>query len=199
MVRRKVEVRREEILDAAVAEVTRSGFARLRVVDVAHALGCSSALVFYHFETKDRLLAQAFDHAVEDGVARLQEALSRDGNATDRLRGVLALYLPRGSAPGWTLQVDAWAEALRTPELRTSAKRLERRWREALAEVIADGVAEGSFRCADPEAAAWRLTAFLDGLSVQATVYHTIGRRQLAAWARDAAAAEVGIDPQSLA
>jgi AcrR family transcriptional regulator len=191
-------VRREEILDAAVAEVARSGFAHLRVTDVAQALGCSSALVFYHFETKDQLLAQAFDHAVEGDLARLEEVTGSPRSATERLRGVLRLYLPRGSAPGWTLQIDAWAEALRTPQLRTSVRRLERRWRAAVATVLADGVAEGTFTCEDPETAAWRLTAYLDGLSLQATVYSTIGRRELAAWATRATALLVGIDAQEL-
>lgn len=198
MVRRKVEVRREEILDAAVAEVARSGFAGLRVVDVAHALGCSSALVFYHFETKDQLLARAFDHAVEGDLARLTEVADSGRSATERLRGVLRLYLPRGSAPGWTLQLDAWAEAMRTPEMRASVKRLERQWRRAVAKVLADGVAEGVFTCEDPDTAAWRLTAYLDGLSVAATVYSSIGRRELSDWAMRATALVVGVDAQDL-
>lgn len=198
MVRQQVEVRREEILDAAVAVVARSGFGRVRVTDVARELGCSSALVFYHFETKDHLLARAFEHAVEGDLARLGEVTSSGRDAVDRLRGVLRLYLPRGSSPGWTLQVDAWAEAMRSPTLRASAKRLEHQWRHAVAQVIVDGVAEGSFTCADPDAAAWRLTALLDGLSVQATVYGAIGRRQVASWAREAVAAEVGVQAESL-
>jgi AcrR family transcriptional regulator len=193
VVRRKVEVRREEILDAAVLEVGRSGFARLRVTDVAAALGCSSALVFYHFETKDRLLADAFEHAVEGDLARLDRAVRRGDDATDRVRRILRLYAPQGAAPGWTLQVDAWAEALRTPELRATARRLDQRWKAALADVIAEGAAEGSFTCADPAAAAWRLTALLDGLAVHATVYGSLSRHRLAEWARAAAAAELGV------
>jgi AcrR family transcriptional regulator len=198
VVRRTVEVRREEILDAAVAEVARTGFARVRVVDVAKALGCSSALVFYHFETKDQLLARAFEHAVEGDLARLTAVTSSGHDATDRLARVLRLYLPRGSAPGWTLQVDAWAEALRTPALRTSVRRLEKQWRAAVAQVLADGVAEGTFGCTDPETAAQRLTAYLDGLCVQATVYSAIGRHQLGDWARSAAALVVGINADAL-
>lgn len=198
MVRRKVEVRREEILDAAVLEVGRSGFARLRVIDVAAALGCSSALVFYHFETKDRLLAEAFEHAVEGDLARLATTVARGRDATDKVRRILRLYAPQGAAPGWTLQVDAWAEALRTPDLRTTARRLDQRWKAALAEVLAEGVAEGTFTCADTAAAAWRLTAFLDGLSVHATVYGSLSRKQLAEWARAAAAAELGVAAEDL-
>ena len=69
---------------------------------------------------------------------------------TDRVRRILRLYAPQGAAPGWTLQVDAWAEALRTPELRATARRLDQRWKAALAGVIAEGVAEGTFTLRRP-------------------------------------------------
>jgi AcrR family transcriptional regulator len=119
--RRSVEVRREEILAATVAEVQRSGLAATRVADVASALAISPALVFYHFETKDRLLADAFAYAAERDLVRLDKVVHARGTATQRLRAVLTLYSPSGSTPpGWTLWVDAWAAALRNPELRST-------------------------------------------------------------------------------
>jgi AcrR family transcriptional regulator len=194
MARRKVEVRREEILATTVAQVARLGFANTRVSDVAAALGISPGLVFYHFVSKDRLLAAALEHAVESDLARLDVALARGQDPYDRLVQLLRLYAPEGKAPGWTLWIDAWASALREPTLRRTMRRLDVRWRHALQGVITDGVDHGSFRCADPHASAQRLTALLDGLSVQVTVGRTVSRRQMAAWVRDAAAAELGAD-----
>ena len=57
-----------------------------------------------------------------------------------------------------------------------------------------DGVASGEFRCADPEATAWRLTALLDGLGLQVTVHDgVLSRDQLLRYVRTAAAAELGV------
>ncbi len=58
--RRSVELRREEILDATLEQIDRLGLAATRVSDVAQSLDVSTALVFYHFGTKDDLLAGAF-------------------------------------------------------------------------------------------------------------------------------------------
>ena len=149
--RRKVEVRREEILDAAVLEVGRSGFARLRVTDVAAALGCSSALVFYHFETKDRLLAEAFEHAVEGDLARLAATVARGRDATDKVRRILRLYAPQGAAPGWTAAGRRLGGG--PAHAATSAPR-HAAWtsagRRSSPRCVAEGVAEGTFTCADP-------------------------------------------------
>ena len=84
MARRKVEVRREEILRATVDEVTRLGFAHTRVADVAEALGISTGLVFYHFESKDALLSDAFAYAAERDLERLDKAVSGRGSTPRR-------------------------------------------------------------------------------------------------------------------
>ena len=103
MARRKVEVRREEILAATEAEVTKRGFARTRVGDVAEALGVSSALIFYHFGTKEKLFAEALGHAVERDLARLDSAVAKASDPVDAVRRILSLYSPQGESSGWTI------------------------------------------------------------------------------------------------
>jgi AcrR family transcriptional regulator len=196
--RRKVEVRREEILAAAEAEVTKRGFARTRVADVADALGVSTALVFYHFGTKEKLFAEALEHAVARDLARLDTVVAKATDPVDGVRRILALYSPQGNANGWTVWVDAWAESLREPEMREMSRRLDVRWKDVLADQIRQGVAAGLFECEDAEGAAWRLSALLDGLAVQVMVHRNLTKKQLAHWVRGAAGAELGIDPDRL-
>jgi AcrR family transcriptional regulator len=193
--RRSVEVRREEILRTTVDVVTAQGFAATRVADVADALGVSTALVFYHFESKDRLLSDAFGYAAERDLDRLAAIAGSAEPAGTRLSRILTLYGP-GPRPTqtWPLWIDAWAAALRIPELQDVSRRLDVHWKDTVASVIADGVASGEFSCADPGAAAWRITALLDGLAVQATVHKgTVSRATMLRWVHDAAARELGL------
>jgi AcrR family transcriptional regulator len=193
-----VEVRREEILAAAEAEVTKRGFARTRVGDVAEALGVSTALIFYHFGTKEKLFAEALEHAVKRDLDRLEEAVAKASDPVDGVRRMLQLWSPQGNANGWTVWVDAWAESLREPEMRAMSRRLDVRWKEALADQISRGNDAGLFRCEDPEGAAWRLSALLDGLAVQVMVHRNLTKKQLAVWVRGAAAYELGVEPALL-
>src|ERR687892_301538 len=86
MGRRKVEVRREEILAATVEEMQRLGMDHTRVQDVAQALGVSTGLLFYHFDSKDNLLAAGLEYAAERDLARLDRALTRGRTPLERLR-----------------------------------------------------------------------------------------------------------------
>lgn len=198
MGRRKVEVRREEILIATIAEIEKSGMTALRVSDIAGGLGVSSGLAFYHFETKDALLVEALEYAVVRDAELLDRALANEGEPLERLRRVLTSYGPIGAAHGWTLWIEAWSTALREPSIQASLRKLDKRWRDALEHVINEGVATGAFTCSDPLGTVARIGALLDGLSVAALVYKSVNRSQLQAWVRDAAADELGIGRSQL-
>ncbi len=198
MARRGVTVRREEILAATVELIDANGLAQTRVKDVAGALGISPGLVFYHFDTKDALLAEAFRHAVRQDLGRLERAMKRATDPVDRLRRILAIYGPQGRAAGWRVWIDAWALAQREPAIRRMLRHLDDEWAAGLLETVQRGVADGSFVCTDPQAAVARIGALLDGLSVAALVYRSVTRTQLRTWVSDAAAHEVGIDPALL-
>ena len=199
MGRRQVEVRREEILAATVEQAGRLGMHGLRVQDVATALGVSTGLVFYHFATRDKLLAAALEYAVDRDLARLDRVLERANGPLDRLRRVIAGYGPTGAAPGWTLWIDAWAMALRHPPIRTALRHLDARWRTALHAAVVDGVDNGVFRCADPAGTVARIGGLLDGLSVATLVYRSVTKAELRTWIREAVASELGIAAEDLA
>jgi AcrR family transcriptional regulator len=197
--RRKGEVRRDEILRAAVRELERRGFAHTRVADIAAELGVSTALVFYHFDTKEALFAAAFADAAERDVRRLEEAVAAEGPSTTKLRAILRLYAPVGAASGWPLWIDAWAAAMREPALRRVSRRLDVRWKDAVAAVITAGVDNGELTCPDPHAAAWRITAMLDGLAVQVTVHKgVVTRTELSTWVAELTERELGLPSGAL-
>jgi len=196
--RRTAELRREEILTTTLDVVERGGLAATRVSDVAAALGVSPALVFYHFRTKDDLVAAAFAHAAERDVAALEEIAASADAPLDRLRRMLRLYGPTGSATGWQLWIDAWALAQREQEIQAVMRRMDQRWCAVLRDVVESGVASADFHCPDPAAAVTRISALLDGLSVATLVYRSVTRAQLRRWVAEAVARELDLDPELL-
>lgn len=198
-VRLSVAERREELLRAAVEQIEARGVAAVRIADIASALGVSNALVLYHFATKEKLVAAAFTHAAEGDLARLRKILGRRTTALRRLRAAVRWYAPTGQAKGWRLWIEGWAAALREPALQEVTRELDRQWKAAIAEVIAQGVAAEEFRCPDPSGTALRLTALLDGLAVQLTSYPGgVSRARAREWVDEALARELGLEREEL-
>ncbi|MEU2155163.1 TetR/AcrR family transcriptional regulator [Streptomyces sp. NPDC019396] len=197
--RLSVAERREELLRAAVEQIEARGVAAVRIADVASALGVSNALVLYHFETKEKLVAAAFAHAAQADLAHLRRILNRRTSALRRLRAAVRWYAPTGQAKGWRLWIEGWASSLRDPALRDVARDLDQQWKAALTAVITEGSAAGELHCDDPASAAWRLTALLDGLAVQMTAYGgTLTRAAMLAWTDEALARELGLEREAL-
>jgi AcrR family transcriptional regulator len=171
--RPKIEHLRKPQIVAAAAEVLyERGLFDTRIGDIAERAGTSAATILYYFESKDKLLEEAVDYADRLFYERISEGLAGHANARDKL-----VYLIEETSLGpvgfsdWTLWMEVWVRARRSPELRASYPRLDRRQRELIAEIVKEGQREGEFEQeVDPVEFALGLSALLDGLGVQVTL-----------------------------
>ena len=85
------EVRREQMIRAALEVIQERGFPDTRIADVAQRAGVSPALVIYYFGTKDSLLTEAMRYS-EDAFYDLgARRMAAAANAKARLEEIVAL------------------------------------------------------------------------------------------------------------
>lgn len=162
-------IRRPQILAAAAEVIAERGVAATRIADVAERCGVSPPAVLYWFDSKEKLLAEALtaddDRFYEELAGRLAD------EATPRERMVALIEAAAESADEFALWMELWTWALRDPDLRAARERFDSRWRAAIEQVVADGIAAGEFGAdVDPAQAALAIAALIDGLTVQAAL-----------------------------
>lgn len=183
MKRMNVQERRLEVLAETVNQIRERGMAALRISDIAEGMDVSSALIIYHFETKENLLVEALRYAAERDLLKLRRIMRASGSPGRRLMEALAWYAPTGQARGWKLWVDAWSASMWVPALTVVLADLQEQWTRAIAAVIDEAVAEANLPPVESHDAATRLTSFLDGLAVRMLVHkEEIGRTELHNW-----------------
>jgi AcrR family transcriptional regulator len=163
---------RQRILDAAVRRIAHEGIDGVRIARIAMDARVSAALVHYHFDSRDALLAEAIDHSYElAGEARTAEFTTAPGSAA-RLAAMIeqCLPLPGPQRDDWLLWVELWLRAARRPDLRATAARLYGRLHAWFADEIAAGVEAGELRANDVDRTADLVIALLDGYGVRALV-----------------------------
>jgi len=153
---------RERILDAAVLRIASDGIDAVRIARIAMDARVSTALVHYHFATREALLAEALEHSYETAG----DVPEFKGDSVTRLKAMIdqCLPLPGELERDWVLWVELWLRAVRHPELRPTAAKLYARmkaWFQAAIE-------EGEFGVADAGAIADRTLALIDGLGLRA-------------------------------
>jgi AcrR family transcriptional regulator len=162
---------RERILHAACELIAERGIGGARIAQIAKAAGVSTALVHYHFRTREVLLAETLDYAFDLASAvRLRPAGDNgDGSAAKRLADVVEQSLPT-TDPGrreWQLWAELWLGAARDPSLRPIAAQMYARYRTWIAAAIAEGVAAKEFAPVDPVQTADLAMALIDGLGLR--------------------------------
>jgi AcrR family transcriptional regulator len=157
--RKSPQLRREEILDAAIRLIARKGFTAVTVRDVAAEAGVVHGLLRHYFAGRDELMAAAFERAVSD---EMDAPLEVDDPARD-----LVEWVSSTDREHYLVWIDAWSEAPRNPALREALDRHHRDCESRLGAIIEAGNATGAFAAPDSEAAAKSITALGDGIAVQ--------------------------------
>jgi AcrR family transcriptional regulator len=70
------ERRRQQLIEATIATIARRGYAQTTLTDVATTAGVSHGLVNFHFETKQKLLAETLLFMAEEYQSNWGEALA---------------------------------------------------------------------------------------------------------------------------
>jgi AcrR family transcriptional regulator len=189
-----------EILEATCEVVIERGFAGTRVADVAKRLNVSNSLIHYHFDSKEALLAAAFEYYARKDLAEMERDIELGQSATAQLWRLIESYVPEGSDDvEWMLWIDAWGEALRNPLMKSISQQLDEQSIAFLERVLRRGNETGEFRCEQPRISAMRLTALIDGLAVQFAAHEgVVKRKELMRTLRALAAFETGLSPDDI-
>jgi AcrR family transcriptional regulator len=157
-------VTRERILDAAIERIASDGIDAVRIARIAMDAGVSTALVHYHFATREALLAEALVHSFER-AGDVRTADTGEPPSVQRLRNMVeqCLPLPGEQERDWVLWVELWLRAVRHPELRPTAAHLYDRMHRWFVKAIE----AGDFDC-DAGRVADRVLALIDGFGVRA-------------------------------
>jgi AcrR family transcriptional regulator len=161
------------ILAAAVSRIAREGIDGVRIARIAMDAGVSTALVHYHFNSREALLAEALEFSYARAAdVRLDTDRLRGAGRAERLQAMIDQCLPTTPAleEDWVLWVELWLRAIRHPELRPVAEELYARLRAWFAGEIEGGMRSGEFERCDPVEVADRTLALLDGFGVRTLI-----------------------------
>ena len=162
MAEQATQGRREQILDATLRVIGRSGRESVTHRAVAEEAGVPLGSTTYYFDSRDDLLRQALEHVAAHEVERHRKlgeelrSVKSGRELADRLISNLVAEVEDRVA--YIAEYELWLEAGRRPELREAAQS----WCDAVQLSVAGALEElGS---SDPRADASLVVATLDGL-----------------------------------
>ncbi len=158
--------KREAILDAAVVEIARQGYYQTTVAMIARRAGVADGTIYLYFSNKEEILFSLFERAMGRFISEGRSQVDQGAAATEKLRQIVELHLT-------LVGQDRDLAIITQVELRHSIHFMDTlsrsqvgEYMEILAQVVSQGIAEGSFReDLDPVFAAKAIFGVLDEMA----------------------------------
>ncbi|MFB6079766.1 MAG: TetR/AcrR family transcriptional regulator [Haloferacaceae archaeon] len=161
---RDPESTHEEIMRATYRALCEHGYADLTTKAIAEESGHSTALLHYHYDTKEDLLVAFLEYLIErfHETAVLDE--DHDGPA-EQLAAVVErlVFGPDDYKDFQTAMLELRSQAPYNRAYREQLRSNDRELRALLSGIVERGIEAGVFRAVDPDRTATYLLATIDG------------------------------------
>src|SRR5260370_4915405 len=147
---RKGEQTRREIIRKAAPIFNQKGYDGAALSDFMRATGLEKGGIYRHFDSKQQLAAEAFDHAWKLAMDARFEGTHEISNAVDRLKQIVRNFRDRrtGLVPGGCPLLNTAIDSDDgNPQLRANARRALGGWLDPLISIAEDGRKPGGGRC----------------------------------------------------
>lgn len=151
-----------QILDAAAKVFNRKGIAATRMEDIAREAKLSVGGVYWYYKGKDDVILAIMDRLIDDDVAALKLMLNEPGTVRERLLAYVQVSVPEAMAY-MPLTYDLYTLAHRDAKIRRHIQKYFTHYRDALAEIIQQGMDAGELCKGDAAVVAATLAALYEG------------------------------------
>jgi TetR/AcrR family transcriptional regulator, transcriptional repressor for nem operon len=146
---RKGEQTRQEIIRKAAPIFNQKGYDGAALSDLMRATGLKKGGIYRHFESKEELAGDAFDHAWKIAMDTRFQGTEEIPNAIDRLKQIVRNFRDRrtGLVPGGCPLLNTAVDCDDgNPKLRAKARQALSSWLDRLQSVAEDGQRRGEVR-----------------------------------------------------
>ncbi|KAB1148200.1 TetR/AcrR family transcriptional regulator [Streptomyces luteolifulvus] len=159
---------RERILTAACEVIAEIGFEKIRMRMVAERAGVSTALLHYHFDTREKLFTEAMTHSFANTAVDVERDAGT-ASAAVILARIVRNLLPTDPQlhQDWRLWQELWVRALRDETTRVFAVDLYAQLHAWVAGALRRGIASGEFTPTDVDDLSTLVLSLSDGYGIR--------------------------------
>ena len=168
----RAEETRAHILQAGVESFAQNGYDATGVAEICQRAGVTKGGFYHHFPSKQALFLALFEQWLTVLDEQLAAFRAEAENVPDGFREMAGMIgqvfeIASGQLP---MFLDFWSKAAHDPDVWKTIIAPYRRYQTFFAQVIQEGIDEGTLRPVDPETAAQTLVSLAVGLLLQGTL-----------------------------
>jgi AcrR family transcriptional regulator len=168
------EVKKQEILKAAMRVFAHNGVVKTKMTDIAEAAGIGKGTIYEYFRSKEDIFTEAYNLVFLGIEVKIGEVLESDIGSEEKLK-----MLMKVSAEGFLgnggefagIMMEFWSEGIRNKDEKMieiiNMQKMYSEYRGMIAQILEEGMSRGIFRKIDTFMTASVLIGAMDGILLQ--------------------------------
>ncbi len=161
-------IRRKEIIEGFFNVVAERGFAEATIRQVTKAAGVSKGILHHYFTDKEAMVLGVMEYVLTTYMEEFQKELSRHRTAIARMRFIFSWFfdLERFTLKFSRAWMEFWVLSKTDPAISKALRGCYKVVKEAIADIIRDGIRSGEFRKVDPVVTANMILSCMEGATI---------------------------------
>jgi AcrR family transcriptional regulator len=160
--------RRAQICQAALTCFYRKGYHLTTMDDIASESGLSKGTLYWYFPSKKDLFISMFRQAMDQFGQGMAAIAAQESSAADKLRAMLSFF--RGELTDLSaffgITMEAWILTRHDEDVEDLVRDLYLYYVDLITSIVKEGVSNGEFDVASPEAVSLVMMALFDGITL---------------------------------
>jgi len=169
---RRGEETRSHLLQAAEDCFAQSGYDGTSVAEICRGAGVSKGAFYHHFPSKQDIFLELLDRWMAALEGQLRRVRAESDTVPEAFLSMTEMvrFIFQTAGDRLPMFLEFWTQAAHDPAVWQATIAPYRQFRAFFAEMIEDGIAEGSLRPLDPEKAAQAVVSLAVGVLLQSSL-----------------------------
>jgi AcrR family transcriptional regulator len=167
----KQDLRKDQILDAALTVLVQNGYQGSRMDDVVSESQLSKGAIYWYYKSKKDMYLDLVNFWVIRYSATINHLVENDQDAPDQLKSLFNYFIDQyeSDPDPFIALTEFWSMAQKDDDFRAKLQKVYSQFLEVLEKIIAKGVKDGDFKKLDI-----RITAMSIMLNVESINWFTL-------------------------
>tara|TARA_B100001971_G_scaffold197908_1_gene207064 strand:+ start:342 stop:938 length:597 start_codon:yes stop_codon:yes gene_type:complete len=167
----KQDLRKDQILDAALTVLVQNGYEGSRMDDVVSESQLSKGAIYWYYKSKKAMYLDLVNFWVIRYSATINHLVENDQSAPDQLKSLFNYFIDQyeSDPDPFIALTEFWSMAQKDDDFREKLQKVYSQFLEVLEKIVAKGVKDGDFKKLDI-----RITAMSIMLNVESINWFTL-------------------------
>ena len=167
----KQDLRKDQILDAALTVLVQNGYEGSRMDDVVSESQLSKGAIYWYYKSKKAMYLDLVNFWVIRYSATINHLVENDQSAPDQLKSLFNYFIDQyeSDPDPFIALTEFWSMAQKDDDFRAKLQKVYSQFLEVLEKIVAKGVKDGDFKKLDI-----RITAMSIMLNVESINWFTL-------------------------